>query len=679
MKFEFLRIFRNRTVPVLLLALILCGWSAFYIRLTDSSSGYSFLDMADKCNSGVDISREVQELDVFVAEPGTYPPESYITGNPYMERYMDLQILNRNEEAMQYSQWLSEHLQELSMKIRSGLFGDESSFAVRALQKEYDVYKKLENTSVAGGFWGLEAVFQWNITDLICFLSALILSLFLILEDKTGGILQLQKTAVYGKGHLVKKKYRALLIVQTILYFSITLGITVIASVLCGNTDMYAPVQSIYGMSSFPYSFSVLQYLFFFMFCKYISVLACSAAVFVTVRFSTGLLSASLLCLGQVLFHFFMANSTNLWIRSLSLIRISQTASYLNRCVYLNFFLIPLRQFIPAAVFLLICLLIPVCTCALSSPENKQASFIHHTEKDRSFPSHSFAWESRKLFVYSGAWMIVFLLCAVQFGRYYRMNLMPNRQEYIYRQYSRILEGEKSPEKDAYIDSEQKRFEELHEKYEQYMAMTDLSEEDRVMLTAEISAALDNEIPFQRALNHYQSLQEYETYVYETGYETLYGPIGKRQGILNMILVMGCMIAVISKNHTLDTDHDMDCLIQAYGNREKVRRNKNVLYILLTCILCFPAFLPFIILVSKQIGISSFFSPVRDVAVFAQIPPSWPIGVFLFLTVCALCAVCCILSVLFSLSIQKIRKISVSFGIGSVCILLPLLILYMLN
>ena len=184
MKYELIRLFRDRYVRILMAIIFITSMLLFHHILTDSTYTYSYQQIGMKYSLNTDIEAEIRELDELIMNRMHEASDEYVTGWPSLEKRLDDHILERNTQALGYQDWRKQYLAENSIKISSGLFGDENSFDVKTLKKANAVYEKLDTIQTEKGFWGIETVYKYRLTDLFIILSAVLLSMKLVLDDR---------------------------------------------------------------------------------------------------------------------------------------------------------------------------------------------------------------------------------------------------------------------------------------------------------------------------------------------------------------------------------------------------------------------------------------------------------------------------------------------------------------
>lgn len=164
----------------------------------------------------------------------------------------------------------------------------------------------------------------------------------------------------------------------------------------------------------------------------------------------------------------------------------------------------------------------------------------------------------------------IFAVIALLYGRF-----TPERSEFevYYRNYSEFLSGAPSQEKDAYLASEQARFDELNEQ------LVELGRRypDSVTFDREaepIRNQLHAEDAFHMAQNQYRALRPGQVYLYQTGYQRLLGADALRQDVLELGGAFLAVALLLFGSFAGERESGVDVLLTASPRRKSVVRWK---------------------------------------------------------------------------------------------------------
>ena len=674
MKYELIRLFRDRYVQILSLVLFIGGLILFHAFLTDSTYGYSYQQIGMKYAKQTDIEAEIEELEN--RNPGNMEKsEAYVTGYLSLEKRLDQHILERNEQSAGYQQWREQFLKENEIKIKSGLFGDENSFDIKTLKKANDVYGKLGYIKTETGFWGLEAVFKYRLNDLFPFLLAVLLSLKLIQDDRSTNMEVLQKSTVNGNRLVFQKLYAVL---SAVLLFTLFFYLTECAAVciVLPAGSLNAAIQSVHGFREVPFYASVLFFLFLFLLLKLLWTADVTVLVFTVIYLSDRLMQTVAAAMAILLIQLLLAKSSFMWLRCLSLIRLCDSADLLSRLMYLNVFGLPVRMIAISIAYMVLLLLLCVPVLHISRQPVISSKTVRSC-RHKTYPVTLWGIERRKLLLHSGGMVFACLLMLLQIFRVLNTGISLSAEEYAYRNHSMVLQGDKEASKDAYIHEQRETFAYWRSLVESYAADGHLSEDVLNQLIAEAQNHLNGETAFERAASKYEALGEGESYIYETGYEELYGTGGRKQDELSAALLMLVIVSVIAVNESRENESGVHRQIAISPNRERVRRIKTVQYALYAGLLIIPVFLPYLLKIHRGFGLYGLLFPAKSLHMFPEWTDHLNILTVLIMTFLIRMVLAAAASVTFSKLIKKSGNLSASFAAGLILFVAPLVIAYL--
>ncbi len=672
MRYELLRLRRSRRFCILMSVLLTAFLCIFAIYLTDRSGGFSQRDLSVKNRSDTDIRNEYNRLMELLFQEEE-PEGNYITGDWFSELMMDEELLTRKDQSASFEKNLEEQLRQMKLQEQSGMFGDEKSFQIRSLKKGMEILEKLRGVRPKEGFWGLEAVFNWRISDIAFVISAVLLTLIIVLDDKENGMESLQRQTA-GYTVLLRRKYMTLLFAEMCFVLILLGGEILISSLLLGNDFLKVPVQSIPLLNTFPYSLTIRQFLFVYTAGKLLWACAVSSVTFMAASLSKDLFSFLLLESILAAISFLMGSSSSLWLRAFSLFHLSDLISCC-RLTFLDLGGYPLRESLWIAWYQTALILAGIFSGKIR-PVLKAQNFLsgrirHRRGKDNTVLLYS---EMKKMMIYAGGIAAVLLFSLCQYCRYASVNHTLSQSEYIYRQISMILEGEKTEEKERYIASEQQRYASIQEKMKKLQER--LSEDSFSIAESELLQEMAGYPSFERAAEKYESLGDDEIYVYETGWLQLYGNAGMKEGNVNMILASLVMIAVLVRSALMETQTGMDRMISVCGKEKAVFKRIMISVILLSAMLYIPAFLPAVICAAKM-GLHQFGAPACSISVFREVPAGFLlIDVMTGFELCRFLIMTCMFIVC-GRAVRKTQSAAAAFGTGIILVILPELFLYL--
>ena len=194
-----------------------------------------------------------------------------------------------------------------------------------------------------------------------------------------------------------------------------------------------------------------------------------------------------------------------------------------------------------------------------------------------------------------------------------------------YRNYSEFLSGTPSQKKDAYLASEQARFDELNEQ------LLELGRRypDSVTFDREaepIRNQLHAEDAFHMAQNQYRALRPGQVYLYQTGYQRLLGADALRQDVLELGSAFLAVALLLFGSFAGERESGVDALLTASPRRRSVVRWKCAIaggYVLL---LTLVLWLPGLLTVQGAYGQLNMAAQANSVQCLSILSDGWTVG-----------------------------------------------------
>lgn len=401
-----------------------------------------------------------------------------------------------------------------------------------------------------------------------------------------------------------------------------------IAGLLYGFAELDAPVQSLYGFAACPYRMTVGELLALAAGLKYLWLLCCTALIFLLCARAANAAAAvggAAVCGGIAAL---MAGSSQLWLRNLSLWQLADGQALCREAVYLNLLGSPSDRVLLGAMFLLVLALAAgIVGAALYAQtpggSGKRVAFTWSLPRPRHtcLAGHELY---KALISRCGLWILLafFAVIALLYGRF-----TPERSEFevYYRNYSEFLSGAPSQEKDAYLASEQARFDELNEQ------LVELGRRYPDSLTFDREAEpirnqLHAEDAFHMAQNQYRALRPGQVYLYQTGYQRLLGADALRQDVLELGGAFLAVVLLLFGSFAGERESGVDALLTASPRRKSVVRWKCAIaggYVLL---LTLVLWLPGLLTVQRAYGPLDMAAQANSVQCLSILSDGWTVG-----------------------------------------------------
>ena len=523
-----------------------------------------------------------------------------LTSDIYAEHKLFSNVMERVEPIACYDAILNEIDENADTLLLTGRY-EPDTFGHRNILKSREQYRGLSDVRPEILYSGaVELLPGGRITDLILLLFCLLVGLELIGSEKTNGTLQLIKPTFQGGYRLITSKVLAGLVLAlagTFLLYGMNL---VIGYLRCGMILMDAPIQSVFGFIRSPWRISIGMYVLGFFCTKFLWAASIIAIVYLACSLGKSVLGSCGIFL--------------ILCAPLSLLLTGDTVGLFSEYRNLDLFGWPVSSFF---VSILGMLLVSSAGFILTAAIHKKTSPIiagrrsKNTGKVGRVSVNLISYEAQKLFLMNGAAWVLVGLMAVQTVAYLNFNAYLSPQERLYMAYSERLEGKASPEKDAFLEEEAARFEDLYLQMEGYtsaLASGQMQQESFEALSSRINRQLESEEVFLRAKNQYDRMkaQGYD-YVCQTGYERLLGPEGQEDALILLIQMMITLILGLASIHAVETETNMILLLNSVPGKEESRKVKGILDTVYAVIAAVITFAPHIIAITKSYGLPGLF------------------------------------------------------------------------
>ena len=677
MKFEFAKIYKNRWLLCIFLAVLILNCILFSEYCKESNGLYSFLQMREAYIEADTLSAKMAALEEFINGVTDTYSKNLITDSPYAEYEMLQEIAERTAQCTGYLGFLQNIQAENSIKGQLGFF-EKGSFACKSIEESTSVYHGLEDVSPAPCFSGsIEKFTSYFVADIFLLLIGCASTFLLVAAEKYSGQLLLLRPTKNGRVSLFIKKYVAviayLLLGAVMLYGSALL----LSFQYFGTVDSQWPVQSVFGMQACPYKMTIGGYLLAFLAVKVLW-----SAMFSTVFFAlcayfdhyTYVFVAIALMLGL---SFFMGRSASLWLRTIQFLSGMDASVLFEGCVYLDFAGYPVPRLIAQIGTLIITLLlflliagIAFCRKSITSTgTGAPFSLKHIVIRNTRLRNH----EIYKVLIPGSALLLIVLFAALQVFSYRDFRIRQDQYEYCYRQYSEVLSGYPTEEKKTYIIAEFERFNEVRQELSNIME--NLEYDSFVPMKAQqLQAELAKTAALEDAAAQYDMLQPGMRYVYKTGYERLWGNSGIRDDIINTIKLSLILSLILSFLFSVDHYYDVVILQKVAGKERQVRKLQSIIAGGTIVVCALIAYLPQYIAIVKGYGFPELSAQANSLRMFKAWSDTWTLGHALYVRgACQL-----LLAMLIGISVAGIskRKLSpmVATLISTIVTCIPLII-----
>lgn len=685
MRYELQKVLRSYSgVAILILAIIVNGM-LFYGHCIEKSDGFTLLQVKEKYNNLDSLAEELEDINIqiesLLLSNNLSSGNNLVTDNIFTERKLDLEVLERVNQVLGYQEYLAGIKQQAMLWMNSAFNGPKDNFSVRSLHRSIEIYTALEKISPKITFsGGIEAISSWRTSDLFLLLFCLLPSLQLITQEHTAGYKLLLLPTANGRSRLYLRKFGALVVIALtgcVLLYGTNV---VIAEKLLGFGDISAPVQSIHGFRACPFALTIGEFLLSFLLFKLVLLISMASLAFLLCSLSRDGMYALLYSALIIGMSLIMNSSSNLWLRSLNFIGISDFIEIINGNFFLNFVGIPVWRIAFIVLFCVACIFV----CYIGG----MVAFFHIPSYPRLRGTvrigivrqqhvNLLCHEAHKFLFMNHALLVLALFVIIQTATYHNYYIQSDSKEYYYRQYSELLSGPPSEGKYTFLQKEKEHFKELKEEINLYTSSFNLSSADAFLATKHLTEQLEREQGFEQAISQYESLQGGMSYVYQSGYTRLYGTHGQVETLWNLVKLLLTLIITCSGFFAQEYEVGMLYLLRASCKASTIVGRK------LLIVLCFlfptmlVAFLPQYIIIYCTYGMPQMSATANSLYVFQYAPPNLKICHIIFLTTIILTSIAVIACLLIVFLSCKTKSTILTLIISGAILLFPTLLAIM--
>lgn len=657
--FEISKLFHRKIMWVIIIGMFITNGLLVHYRIHQvNEEGYSIKDVAT-VYSKIEEKTSQEQLLWLEVELQRYYQGMIEGGDQYtygMDRVYHL-VHSQIKDVSTYDHYLMEINEQAEKMMKSSIFAAKNTFSYKNLVLTPQAYAHLKGSNVISSFsHGVRLVTDHALTDAFLLLSLVILAMHLLISEREEGTVSLLKATKLGREETMLAKATVLLLFSFFLIVLFYATNLVIAANEIGLGNIERPIQALDGYLSSPLKINVWQYIGLFFVAKFLGmfgVLCCFFFICIICRNSifSCLSGIALFGLETLLWKKIAPHSLLSPLSHFNLIALLDTSSYFSNYVNINLFGQPINIKTAgiATAFTAIIFGVILGIQIFAKETTFDVRRIWTIEKIRNRMNlfngnhlNLLRHEAYKLLVVNKGLLILLIFIFVQLLHYNNLTFIIDQEEFHYRNYSMFLEGELTIEKQAFLKTEQKRFESLEEELVILYEMYENKEIDEKYLDYRLAQYADSgfqQRAFQKAQNQYKQLgamlnqKRPVAYVYQTGWSKLFGSEAKRSELMDHGKLFIVLILGLSSFGAIEKMKDMDKLIKiSKKGIRAVMRRKLIISAFFSVTIAIITFIPRIISVFQTYGANGLSAPVISIMDGAWGPIGLTIRDFFLLT-----------------------------------------------
>ncbi|MDD6675176.1 MAG: hypothetical protein PUE57_05925 [Lactimicrobium massiliense] len=496
-------------------------------------------------------------------------PSSFLAANENIPAKMsgvEGETVDRMLAQKNYAANIQELIQQNHLKLQLGIV--KTAYDASLIRKSTADFHHVVTLHVPMTFHGgIEKYCSCWYPEAAAIMICLLCCFILFLQEEKEPVRLLLHPAANGRNKLYHHKCIAVAAVSLGVLILLHIIIFLLSAFLLGNGSLQDPVQAVYGMWLFPYPIPIWAWLILSLFMK--CILLCTAA-FMFVMLCNYLkkewqllLTISMIAVVSILTY----QSSNLYVRSLNLMRLMQIQEWMSSNIYLDIFSVPVNRL---WIILVLSLLVQFsgwrmgfCQPRSSMIKKKKGHRLHRN----CMKGNLWANEGIKYWLLEGGLLSLVIIALIQVYLVSSFHPRMTPAEMYYSKYVEELTGRKTTEKDAFLVSEKEYLEgdATGELYERYLG-------------------------FQMAAEQYHQLKEHEVFTNRLSYYWLTSKTGIQAILLATMVMLAGLCYPASSTYGNEQESGMIILFQSTGTAGRIRKYKRInlaIHLLLLWLICF--------------------------------------------------------------------------------------------
>ncbi len=500
-----------------------------------------------------------------------------ITYENVMKREFYRSELEQAKLVRDYKDFLS-GIDEAAKNMTSvSIFGDKNSFTYRNISKTpaaYDWVRAVEPEYSPSQ--GVLMAIDNNSTDILLIFVVLTAAAVLFIKEREASVIALLKPLKYGRKRLAAVKSAVLLLVCLAFGIIILGSSLVIGEMRFGLGDLSRPIQSVEGFlgCNLPITAGQAMVLIFLFKAAAVFLAGLIFECFCTILYSLFAYIGAGVIAAVEIFLYSTVESTS-WLSSLGKINIAaflQSGSIFKTYLNINLFGYPCNIITVTVISLTVGIAIAFGAKLLlfSRISVKDYKAVQLLPSIRYIPKKPFSYGLYKAFITHRGLAVILIIAAVQIYSASNYQIAYDVDDLWYHSYCDTLSKMTEEQGERYIETENKRFEEL---YNSIGNAADYSASQKIYEELQAEQGFIKAAEQQRYINSLDSKNK--SMFYQTGWRRLFGADGYREDMILALFAAFGINFVISPLISYDNRRKLGFLLYTnnYGRKKYFRQN----------------------------------------------------------------------------------------------------------
>lgn len=384
----------------------------------------------------------------------------------------------QNERIENYTQFL-EKVEEDGINMQSfSLFSENNKFQVENAKKTVKAYKAVKSVKpVYGNYKVIEKVTEFGLTDIILFIMIVQMALVLIGQEMKKGMLELLKSCKNGRINLILNKIAALSIMSAVV-MAIVYGIKFVQLYIkFGLDNISVPIQSVRGFYECNLPIEIWQYMILYFLLKWIVISIIGITVIGIISFSKNEMVTYGIIFICTSMSLLISNGVE-WNMSTAIFRMLSPATLLNtksftaQYININVFQHPFELFKWSIIIIFFYLVTGIIYATFSFITKKRIALpnvrlIRNKRKKGIKTRGILSYEGKKIFAVNKVALFILILVVIQGYFLSNDDTKLDYDDRCYAKYISNVYGVPDEDSQKYLDTEQKRYDEIEAEYAQ--------------------------------------------------------------------------------------------------------------------------------------------------------------------------------------------------------------------
>ena len=628
-----------------------------------------------------------------------YETGAYLRYCEYL--YSEQQLMNRFASELSriegHAEMIQRVIDEAKLKTSVSIFAKPGTFSHSSQLATIDRFEALKGiVPVYDPADGVNKMQNSAVTDLIALLMILLLCTELVVTEQKNGMLPILRATRKGRLPLIASKIAVTFVLSFLVSLLLWGSNLIYSAAVFGLGDLSRPVQSLEGFGATSLAVSVGEYLGIFFASKWLLYALVGLMCLLAGMIWRGAMPTWLTVGGFLGAEYILAKTItpiSAWniAKYVNIGNLIFETDWLSSYRNLNFFQQPVEVLTASWVLLAAMLVIvAVLLCAFYCRRKIRAlpRLRLPLRRPKWLPTLGrstklFGHESWKMFVECGVALLLVLLFLLNWKDPWQIAY--SNEELYYKNYMEVLAGPWNEEKQAYLDQEQQRFEDLEaqiDQINQQMASGQISSADASILTGPLERALKaRDVLEERVYPQIQRVQDAALegkelwLVYEPGYEYLFGANDRNDKTGAAAMAVAAVILCFANFYPMETTTGMLPLLNVYRRgRKATARCKLILSLICTAVIFIVVQIPDYRYVMANYDFAMLNAPLASLQIFSGwsdgINILWGIVLFEVLRLMSLLALLLVVLLVSLWTKNQLTTLAINVGV----LLLPLLL-----